>query len=87
MKTLEVTIKAREAVQAITGCKADSVSRCQPRDGGWNVLVDVIESKARVGDNDLIASYELTLDAEAEVTAYHRVRRYYRTERGASEAA
>jgi hypothetical protein len=87
MNTLKVTIAAKEAVHAITGFKADAVTRCEAKDGGWLAIVDVLESKARVGDNDLLSTYELAMDAKAEVTAYRRLRRYYRTERGAADAA
>jgi hypothetical protein len=87
MNTLQVTITAKDAVNAITGFKADAVTRCEQRDGGWYAVVDVLESKARVGDNDLISTYELIMDVKAEVTAYKRLRRYYRTERGAADAA
>jgi Gas vesicle synthesis protein GvpO len=87
MTTLKVTLAAKDAVQAISGFKADAVTRCEQRDGGWYVVVDVLESKARVGDNDLISTYELIMDITAEVTAYKRLRRYYRTDRGAADAA
>jgi hypothetical protein len=87
MNTLKVTLAAKDAVNAITGFKADAVTRCETKDGGWYVIVDVLESKARVGDNDLISTYELIMDAKAEITAYKRLRRYYRTERGAADAA
>lgn len=87
MKTLEITDKSREAVQAITGLKADSVARCEQKDGGWYVVVDILESKARAGENDLIVTFELILDAKGDLTAYKRLRRYFRTDRGASDAA
>ncbi len=87
MNTLKVTVAAKAAVQEITGFKADAVTRCEQREGGWLAIVDVLESKARVGDNDLISTYELILDPEAEVSSYRRLRRYYRTERGAADAA
>jgi hypothetical protein len=87
LNTLKVTITAREAVESITGLKADAVSRCEKRDSGWYAVVDILESKARVGDNDLISTYELLMDAMGEVTSYKRLRRYYRTERGAADAA
>jgi hypothetical protein len=87
MNTLKVTVIAKAAVQEITGFKADAVTRCEPRESGWHAIVDVLESKARVGDNDLISTYELMMDTAAEVTSYKRLRRYYRTERGAADAA
>jgi hypothetical protein len=87
MNTLKVTLAAKDAVAAITGFKADAVTRCEKANGGWHVVVDVLESKARVGDNDLLSTYDLALDEKAEVTSYRRLRRYYRTERGAADAA
>ncbi|MGL4636230.1 MAG: gas vesicle protein GvpO [Beijerinckiaceae bacterium] len=87
LTTLKVTMAAREAAEAITGLKSDAVSRCEKRDSGWYAIVDILESKARVGDNDLMSTYELLMDATGEVTSYKRLRRYYRTERGAADAA
>ena len=87
MTTLKVTLAAKAAVQEISTFKADAVTRCEQREGGWYVVVDVLESKARVGDNDLISTYELIMDSTAEVTAYKRLRRYYRTDRSAADAA
>lgn len=87
LNTLRVTVLAKEAVHAITGFKADAVSRCEKKENGWRAVVDALESKARVGDNDLISTYEIELDLAGEVTGYKRLRRYYRTDRGAVDAA
>ncbi len=87
MNTLKVTVAAKSAAQEITGFKADAVTRCERREGGWLAIVDVLEAKARVGDNDLISTYELLLDDDADVSSYRRMRRYYRTERGAADVA
>jgi hypothetical protein len=87
LTTLKITLIAKQAVEAITGFKPDAVSRCEKKETGWRAVVDVLESKARVGDNDLISTYELELDLEGEVTGYKRLRRYYRTDRGAVDAA
>ena len=45
-------------------------------------MVDVIESAARLGDNDLVAAFEVRIDQHGEVLSCSRTRRYRREEGG-----
>lgn len=75
---------ARRSVTGITDQKIDSVSHCQRQpDGTWNVVVDVIDSRARMGDNDLLAAFEVHIDDSGEVIFCSRTRRYRREDREA----
>lgn len=71
---------ARRSVALFTELEVDSVASCELSDGEWRVVVDVVEAKARMGDNDLIASYEVSIGGSGEVTRYVRVGRYRREE-------
>jgi hypothetical protein len=72
---------ARAALPDITTQPFDGIASAE-RDGpGWRVVIEVIESPARLGDNDLLAAYELMLDAEGELLSFRRLRRYHREER------
>lgn len=73
---------ARDTVASMTVLSFDSVGRCERgADGGWVVQVDVIESVARMGDNDLLATFAVEIDAEGEPLQVNRLRRYHREDR------
>ena len=75
---MQAVAEARQTVAFLTELPVDAVSACRPAAEGWVVEVEVIESPARLGDNDLIARFEVTLDAEARVTGLSRLCRYHR---------
>jgi len=80
MKPLQIALAARAVVQSITAKEPEVVSRCERQDTNWKVMVEVIETKARIDDNDLIASYEVEIDPDGELVGYERVRRYKRAQ-------
>lgn len=69
---------AREAVTSMSGLPVDTVAACQKSGEEWIVRVDVVEAKARLGDNDMLAVYEVKLDAAGAVTGFERTSRYAR---------
>lgn len=75
---VEAMSLARRSVALFTEQKIDNVATCERAEGGWRVVVDVVEAAARMGDNDLIASYEVVIGADGEVSRYARVARYHR---------
>lgn len=77
---VEAMSLARRSVALFTEMTVDSVAECA-RDGeGWRVVVDVIETVARLGDNDVLATYEVLMDAVGEVTRFTRLGRYHRND-------
>ena len=75
---------AREAVAAMTGLPIDTVAQCRKNtEGFWQISVDVIESPARMGDNDLLATYEVLIGRDGELETFERLRRYHREDRDA----
>jgi len=78
MNTIEATTKARELIMAVLNKQADTVSGCEKKEGAWQVTLEVVETKAQIADNDLIASYQVDIDAKGEVTGYTRLTRYQR---------
>ena len=72
---------ARRAVSAVTDLPIDAVAHTEFTDEKtWKVVVDVIESRARMGDNDLLAAFEVHIGADGEVLFCSRSRRYRREE-------
>ncbi|MEM1273969.1 MAG: gas vesicle protein GvpO [Pseudomonadota bacterium] len=75
----EVVKRARAELAAINNYPVDAVIRCdKDADGAWTVVLEVIESPARMGENDFLAAYALTIDGHGDVTAIDRTDRYRR---------
>lgn len=76
---VEAIAIARRCTREMTGLPIDGIS-ASGRHGeqGWRVVVEVIESPARLGDNDLISMHEVLLTAAGELTGFSRIGRYHR---------
>ncbi len=82
MNMMDIAEKARAAAETITGSPADVIASCERRDNAWIATVDVVESKARLDDNDLLSTYQISFDKTGEVAGFARVRRYFRNQGG-----
>ncbi|MCW2319043.1 hypothetical protein M2322_004612 [Rhodoblastus acidophilus] len=78
MNTLQATRVAKETIQALTGRETDIVAKCERDTELWTIVLDIIEQKGRISDNDVMASYELILDLAGDLQRYMRLRRYRR---------
>ncbi|MFJ4520939.1 gas vesicle protein [Streptomyces sp. NPDC088810] len=80
---IEVLRQARSQLAELTGLAPESVSSFEETEDGWSLEVEVLEL-VRVPDTmSLMASYQVELDPEGQLTGYRRVRRY---ERGRADA-
>ncbi|KAF0646405.1 hypothetical protein K701_29055 [Streptomyces fradiae ATCC 10745 = DSM 40063] len=77
-KATEILLLASEQLAQLTGNTPESVSSFQKTDDGWQLTVEVVELERIPDTTSLIASYEVELDDEGDVTGYRRVRRYER---------
>lgn len=76
---VEAIAIARRCTGEMTGLPIDGISASgRHGEGGWRVVVEVIESPARLGDNDLISMHEVLLTEQGELTGFSRVGRYHR---------
>lgn len=76
---IEAMAVARRSVEQLTSLRIDAVARTERTpDGGWTVTIDVVEAKARMGNNDLLCAYEVTLAPDGELTGFGRRHRYLR---------
>lgn len=82
MRALELCKLAIDVTQTITSRQPEVVSRCERRDDGWQVHVEVVDSKGRLADNDIMATYQLEFDAVGELVKHERIRRYTRGSTG-----
>ena len=70
--------RAAALVSTLTGRAPESVVFIERSDGGWRVGVEVVEV-ARIPDSaDILAVYEVRLDAGGDLISYQRTRRYPR---------
>ncbi|WP_399891757.1 gas vesicle protein [Streptomyces sp. BBFR51] len=82
-KPMEVLREARAQLAELTGMNAESVSSFAQTEDGWALDVEVLELERVPDTMSLMASYQVELDSEGQLTGYRRVRRY---ERGRSDA-
>lgn len=78
---------ARHSLAEVVEQPIDAVASCEAAGEEWRVVIEVIESRARLGDDDLLTVYELRLSAEGALIAYRRLGRRRRFEDGAFAVA
>ncbi len=74
----EAVKRARHHVRGMTGKDAESVVGLEHTDDGWTVLVDVVELERVPNTTDVLATYEVTLDDDGELSGCRRLHRYVR---------
>jgi hypothetical protein len=73
-----VAARAAQQLLELTGREVEGVTGLSKADDGWTVQVEVLEAKRIPDTTDVLALYEVEVDGDAELTGYHRVRRYVR---------
>src|SRR4051812_21749620 len=56
----------------------EGVISLEPTDDGWQVGIEVVETRRIPDTADIIAEYEVTVDGRGRLSNYRRVRRYTR---------
>lgn len=80
---MEVLRQARGQLAELTGMTAESVSSFERTEEGWALEVEVLELERVPDTMSLMATYQVELDHDGQLTGYRRVRRY---ERGRADA-
>ena len=70
--------RAAEAVSELTGHAVETVISLEPCDEGWKIGVEVVETRRIPDSADILASYEVQLDAGGDLVSYRRTQRYAR---------
>jgi hypothetical protein len=70
--------RAAKLVTALTGRRLESVISIERTDGGWRVGVEVVEVSRIPDSEDVLAVYDVRLDAGGDLMSYQRIRRYAR---------
>jgi hypothetical protein len=70
---------ARQYIAEMTDREPVTATSVTPTDeGGWLVEVEVIEDRRIPSSSDILALYEVELDADGELLSYRRIRRFLR---------
>ena len=69
---------ARDYITEMTGQEPVRMTSVAPTDVGWLVEVEAVEDRRVPSSSDILALYEIELDADGELLSYRRVRRYLR---------
>ncbi|MFF0310521.1 gas vesicle protein [Streptosporangium sp. NPDC004379] len=67
-----------EQIGDLTGREAEGVTFVQPDQDGWKVGIEVVEDRRVPSSGDILALYEIQLDADGDLLSYRRTRRYKR---------
>jgi len=65
--------KAREQLTELTGLELGSTISASKEDNTWKAQIEVVEKKSLPDSQDILATYELTMDGDAKVIDFARV--------------
>jgi hypothetical protein len=75
-----VAERARRELVEITGLQPEGVTSIEPDDDGmWKVTLELLELSRIPPTDDVLGTYEASVDPDGEVLGYRRVRRYARS--------
>lgn len=80
LRLADVGRRALEELEELVGCPAEGVVAIDKVEDGWVVTAEVLEVGRVPETTDVLASYEVRVDRDGDVEAYHRVRRYLRAQ-------
>lgn len=75
---VEARQRAVSHAETILEHPIDDVIKVNSRDGGWQVVVEVLERSGVPDTQDMLARYELLVDGTGELTEYSILERYRR---------
>ncbi|NTV63926.1 MAG: gas vesicle protein [Oscillochloris sp.] len=80
MNAVQIINAARELLTGLTGLPVDTVSQFKREGEGWLVEIEMIEMRRIPNSSDVLATYQIHLDAEGGLVSYQRTQRYYRSQ-------
>ncbi len=79
----EAALEAGKQLKALTGLKFDNISNVEKKGDGWHIVATMVELKRVPSSTDVLAAYEVELDAAGNLDSYRRINRYLRSQTGA----
>jgi len=77
---LQVALQGARQLQQLTGNQIEGITGMQRTDEGWRVQVDVLELRRVPNTTDVLATYDVDVDAQGDLVGYRRRGRYVRGE-------
>ena len=75
---MKVVTLAKQQIEELTSQRTDSVSAVTKVDGGWLLIMNMLEMKRIPPSTDMLASLEVNLDADGVLIGYQRRHRFLR---------
>lgn len=79
---MKVARMAAQQLSELTGREPECVIGIHRTDDGWQVELEVVESRRIPDSTDILATYEVQTDDDGDLMGYQRVRRYVRGKGG-----
>ena len=74
MDIIELSKKAKQELESLTGLKAASVIGAAQEEGQWVVTVEMVEKKSIPDSMDILGAYDIKMSAEGEVLDFARTK-------------
>jgi hypothetical protein len=85
MKPAAVATAAVRQLAQLTGRDVEGATSLAKSEDGWQVEVEVVETRRVPDTMDLMALYEVEIDTDGDLASYRRLRRYARAEAGGEQ--
>jgi hypothetical protein len=82
LKPADIVEDTKRQMAVITGLSPDTISRFDRSDTGWMLDIDMLEHRSVPRTQDLLASFEVTLDDTGQVMRWRRTGRFFRGQQG-----
>jgi hypothetical protein len=79
---MQVARAAAEQLTALTGRRPEVIVGVERNDDGWQVELEVVESRRIPDSTDILATYRVQVDEDGEMMGYYRAQRYVRGKGG-----
>ena len=79
---MKVARMAAQQLSELTGREPECVIGIRRTDDGWQVDLEVVESRRIPDSTDILATYSVETDEDGDLMGYERVRRYVRGKGG-----
>lgn len=74
----KTAIGAAGQLQDLTGAELEGITALRRTDDGWQVEADFVELRRIPSTTDVIATYQVDVDADGELVGYRRLHRFVR---------
>ncbi len=78
MTAAEAAKAALLQIAELTAKRPEGVTEVERSEDGWTVGIELVEDQRIPSSADILATYEITIDADGQLLSYRRVRRYAR---------